>query len=359
MFEMLGEEDNLPGGAFTYDCLNDFTADSVPGTITRTEPKEITAAVGTAIAEEANKWTTPTLLDVTTLQITVKNPFGTPLESVRFNQSPAGCDADVDPEHYRLELETPIEPETTEFVQASFPDYENNENGWSCLIIEDLSPETPDGGSLSKAIALLNAGDYLGAGLAIDEGRLAGTIDDDDVGTFLSDFEPVIRGLPAADALANYHGYLVLEALRPGQSDYLARKQRYREASLQARLTPLQEAIQDASGIVSYRRAVNGLSDDRTRAQRDETWDAIKGLYLEVRGAVTDVRPDGMMSNVKVHLDLGNEVTGTCEVKDFLNDAAKSNLDVGDNVSCKGELFNYTIAFGDLNLSLTKAEFSE
>lgn len=100
---------------------------------------------------------------------------------------------------------------------------------------------------------------------------------------------------------------------------------------------------------------VGELMDTATRVQRDRFWEENEGQQAVITGRVTDVRPEGWVLPMTVEMSTSRpDVSVSCLVLKSSEDAA-AELGIGDEATCRGNFFNYTLLFDALNISLDNA----
>lgn len=290
--------------------------------------------------------------------ITVKNPYPEKLLGISIAFREGGCRSNNEESIFRLTFKESIPAHETYIVSFDYSHLTTSRSN-ACIEIVDASPSalSDAGEGLSRAISLARAGQWSESGILIDLSRRSGAKTSNQQISELHDrVKKTVRALPASDAIRNRDGYDFLLALRPENSEYAERFERYQATSLPDRTRIVILDILSKAPVALPDQVFMELSERRTRAQREISWSSLKEKNITISGRVKNVRPTGLISNSMLQIETKRGFSALCYVKDFLN-AAATSVNIGDQVSCTGKLIDYTLILDSLTISISDAEF--
>lgn len=353
-----------------YDVVQNIGVSTIklPVGCSRLNPKMVTKSrlelrpqetseetLGSRIIERHNKWGAT----AAAAYISIVNPYPVPLEKVSGFYQNGDCGSEKLKTWFVLQFEDKIPASEAMIAKFEYLDL-NIESGGACLTIDGATPvplQDPVT-AFSQALSFIQAEQWIQAGLLLDVAFLSGyRPDPDELDHLHRIVKKKVRALSATKALSNRDGYDLLLGFKPQNKDYSTKLKRYQDSSLSERTRAVVELMISLSGRVSLSQLVNELSNDRTKAQREKSWKEFKGKTVSFAGTVTDVKSEGLIKNALIKVEIDQDITGSCYVKEFLNESVVS-ISIGEHVSCTGEMFNYTLMFGELNISISESEYS-
>jgi hypothetical protein len=121
-------------------------------------------------------------------------------------------------------------------------------------------------------------------------------------------------------------------------------------------LSETQTATRTQAVPVKLREVAEHLNSTRTQMQREDFWERAKGRPITINGSVDEIKGSGFLRSASIELALPiRDVSVSC-LFDSEDEPSLLTLNVGDEVTCEGDLFSYTFLFDMLHISVDEAE---
>ncbi len=319
---------------------------------------ETSPSLGIEFLEAKNKWQWASRDEKPQFIITVVNPYRVGLISILIDYANGDCPSKV-ADRFLVTFHRPLEPKEAVIVGFDSPIVDLASSGCLDIVGSETKPLDDGQMALNRVIPMAEAGQWHEAVLLAEEITKSGiSINSQTFAELQTTIVAGVRPLSANDSVNNFLGYAALVGLDRSDTDFAKKLERYRAASVGARKDLLRQAFERNLPFVRPDEVLVGLSSGQTRVQRDEAWSHYKDKTMSVTGRVSDVQPAGIILPASIVLGVAGDGQVICYLQDFLAEAIIS-VPLGSNLTCTGQISDYTLIFDSVTVSLRDAVFKK